>query len=127
MDHHLESMVYEIAVSDFAPAAARQEVRRLEEGRLAQEVVESAVLLTSEIVSNAIRHGGAADRLNLYIRHGDETLWIGVSQPFPFRAEAQSRTGWGLRLLDALAWSWGATREADQSTTVFFQLQGRTV
>jgi anti-sigma regulatory factor (Ser/Thr protein kinase) len=92
------------------------------------ETGEVTVLLVSELVTNAMRHGGAPIRLV-----ADTTLsgvrvevYDGNSDAFPavrnIRPDAPG--GRGLRLVEALADRWG-TLEADDGKCVWFEIDGK--
>jgi anti-sigma regulatory factor (Ser/Thr protein kinase) len=73
-------------------------------------VVERALLTTSELVTNALRHGEGAIELRMG-RVGDrmrlEVADQGDGVP-AIRAEAGDETGgWGLRIVEELALRWG--------------------
>jgi anti-sigma regulatory factor (Ser/Thr protein kinase) len=87
-----------------------------------------AVLLTTELVSNAVRH--AATRLALDVRRGDDDVVRvevrdgDVRLPELRRPDVDATGGRGLVLVDALARRWGA--EADgHGKVVWFELGQR--
>lgn len=93
------------------------------------DVVDVAVLLTSELVANAVLHGRAPIRLQLHREHG--TLRIEVYDagrlwaPPPAAAwSLTSEGGRGLPLLAALATSWGSQSDVDSvvGKVVWFEL-----
>ena len=104
-------------------AVARNEIRQAVEGWMSEEAAETAVLLTNELVANALKHGGALGTMNLgFARRGD-VLWVGVSQPSPFqRTTRMDTTGWGLHLVESLADKWGTEMQSDGTTIVSFEL-----
>lgn len=74
---------------------------------------EAAVLLTSELVTNAVLH--ARTPLTLSVTHTEEVLRVEVrdshaAMPQPRRYNLDMTTGRGLRLLEALASAWGVFR-----------------
>ncbi|MDQ0808612.1 anti-sigma regulatory factor (Ser/Thr protein kinase) [Streptomyces sp. B3I7] len=88
----------------------------------ARELVDAATLVTSELVTNGIRHGRAPVLLDLYLlrgaRGGPDRLRIAVSDGGPGFDLGTVRAGWnrddgleeggrGLRLTEALAECWG--------------------
>jgi anti-sigma regulatory factor (Ser/Thr protein kinase) len=78
-----------------------------------QEVRGVALLLTSELVTNAVVHGSAP--VSLLLRHGPGRVRIEVSDTgsdLPARPDPQltatGESGRGLQLVDALASDWGS-------------------
>jgi anti-sigma regulatory factor (Ser/Thr protein kinase) len=95
------------------------------------DVVDVIVLLTSELVANAVVHGREPIRLQLHRQAG--TVRIEVHDGgLPFTAPAAGtwsvtdESGRGLRLLDALASSWGSHSNgpALAGKTLWFELAG---
>lgn len=95
--------------------AARELARRALDGWPHPDAVDTVVLLTSEIVTNAILHGGPhgpGEELNVEVSRGD--CWArvnvtdGSSRP-PVVAEEWSRdlSGRGMLIVDELASAWG--------------------
>jgi anti-sigma regulatory factor (Ser/Thr protein kinase) len=96
-----------------AGALARQAVRALcSEAHLAEEACDVALLLVTELVSNAVQHAGAAPVLDVQI-FGD-AIRIAVRDPSPTLPEPAGapddlvERGRGLLLVDSLAQNWGA-------------------
>lgn len=102
---------------DDAPRAARRAVQ----GCCAQavtgpECAEHAVLLTSEVVTNAFVHGSgtvrvgcAADQLTVRVQVTDDSRLRPSVRPARLDAEG----GRGMFLVDALASAWGITDTPD--------------
>lgn len=85
-----------------------------------------ALLLVSEVVTNAHRHGGAPYELRL---DGTErAVWVQVSDTSPDRPRphgphrAYRSSGHGLYLLDQLATRWGSVPRGRAGKTVWFQV-----
>lgn len=106
--------------------------RRLVRERLLQwglpEAVETAELLVSEVVTNAIRHAHT-HHVVLRLVRTDALLWE-VSDddhelPTLLSAGREDETGRGLRVVDALAREWGSSRSADGKTVWFEQSLSR--
>ncbi|MFC3351987.1 ATP-binding protein [Streptomyces echinoruber] len=87
--------------------------------KLPEEVVETAVLLLGELMTNAYRHAKvprgremwaravlAEDHLRVSVTDADDTL------PAPREAAPDDETGRGLALVAALADDWGAEPRA---------------
>jgi anti-sigma regulatory factor (Ser/Thr protein kinase) len=92
------------------PADARQGVRSTLAG-VDPEVVETAALLVSELVTNAIVHGSGEASLVVEVYEGHVHVEVADSEPTldlrPLRVEPTSEHGRGLATVDALASSWG--------------------
>jgi anti-anti-sigma factor len=102
-----------------APGRARAEVREALAGRLADADVATVVLLTSELVTNAVIHPKAPEDTSVCLR-----IWVydaGVrvevedcgegfdpAAPTTTAAEPRQRGGRGLFLVDRCSASWGA-------------------
>ncbi|MER6355099.1 ATP-binding protein [Streptomyces sp. NPDC001634] len=99
--------------------------------KLPNEVTETAVLLLSELMTNAYRHAKVppgreirarcileADRLHVSVTDANDTL------PTPREASPDDEGGRGLTLVEALADKWGAEpRPGGIGKTVWFELQ----
>jgi hypothetical protein len=114
-----------ISATAVRPALARQLVRSALDG-VPVEVVETASLLASELVTNALVHGSGTatvvlevctDRVRVEVQDSDPTIDLS-----PIRVEPRSLHGRGLALVDALASAWGVeSRGAGKA--VWFQLE----
>jgi anti-sigma regulatory factor (Ser/Thr protein kinase) len=93
---------------------------------LADGEVETLRLLVSEVVTNAIRHGGASEPLELQARWNSEVR-VQVCDhgegftPAPRVGALDEPGGFGLYLVGRLADRWGV--ETDDGTTVWFVLR----
>jgi anti-anti-sigma factor len=116
----------ELAADPQAPG----EARRATAGgipELPESVRDVALLLVSEVVTNAVRHGCASpdDRVQLSVAHRGDRLRVEVEDPGPGVPELGPRddplreSGWGLVMVDRFAASWGT--EANPSR-VWFEL-----
>jgi anti-sigma regulatory factor (Ser/Thr protein kinase) len=96
------------------------------------EAVQVAVLLTSEVVTNAVVHASphAADgQVGLTIAGDDELARVEVSDGYCGLPVAQGTqvgraSGRGIVLLDLLAARWGVTPDGD-GKTVWFEIPRR--
>lgn len=111
-----------------ASFARRATARAAELWRLDRELTETALLLVSELATNAIRHGAPpvrlslrldADRLRVEVTDGSPTL-PRLARPGPDQAG-----GRGLQIVQQLAARWGAQASRRQlGKTVWFELGG---
>jgi anti-sigma regulatory factor (Ser/Thr protein kinase) len=118
-------VVVALPVTPKAPSAAR---RLLVAEGLDPDLDHTVCLLASEIVTNAIRHGGGgeSDRIVLAARLTPDFVRVEVRDTGPgfdpdVRHEA---SGFGLRMLDQLAARWGVDR-VDNGTRVWFEIDRR--
>jgi anti-sigma regulatory factor (Ser/Thr protein kinase) len=112
-----------------APSAVRDALRE-RGGHLAIAVRDDLLLLLTEVVTNAVRHSGAAagSPIDIEIRENEDCVHVAVTDPGdgferPQRLEPDlSRTGGlGLVLVDRLSRSWG-TRPTSKGSLVWFEL-----
>ena len=102
-------------ISDFCGAA-----------RLAEEVCQVAALLTSELVTNAVRYGGS--RAVLEAHRPADVLRVTVSDENPDLPEAgdappvTAEGGRGVLLVSTLASRWGVERLPGGGKAVWFEL-----
>lgn len=99
-----------------APRLARHALHPL---AVLEPVRDDALLITTELVSNAIRHSGcsSADEVEVVAELTSEGVLIAVTDPgrsgsVPARRPADTvhGGGLGLRIVEALARRWGAER-----------------
>ena len=99
------------------PAAAvearRFVERQLQRRPVTEQSVENALLVSTELVSNAYRHGEGAIELRVNLL-GDrvriEVIDEGHNQAPAVRDQGAHETGgWGLRIVDQLALQWGVS------------------
>jgi anti-sigma regulatory factor (Ser/Thr protein kinase) len=108
------------------PAAARRFVRAaLESVETDPVVIETAELLTDELVTNAIVH--ARCKSYLFIRAAKGIVRVEVTDPddrLPSMAtlDTDALGGRGLVIVNGLASAWGVERTADGGKTVWFEL-----
>jgi anti-sigma regulatory factor (Ser/Thr protein kinase) len=111
-----------------APAIARSAIAdHCEALALDGSLMQSLILLVSEVVSNAVRHS-AADRrkpVELLATFGEKAIRVTVTDagagftPQP-RDPARTHDGYGLYLLEKVAERWGVESRGD--TKVWFEL-----
>jgi anti-sigma regulatory factor (Ser/Thr protein kinase) len=84
------------------------------------------LLLLTELVTNAVKHGG--EPVEVAVIRSRERLTVAVTDPgagFEWRGRPRTRPasagGYGLLLVERMARRWGIEREED-STTVWFEL-----
>ncbi len=90
------------------------------------DVVETAALLASETVTNAVRHAGSAPTVTIAVSDGVVEVGVtdrdGARSPHLSWAEDPMATsGRGLAIVDALADEWGTARLGD-GKQVWFRL-----
>lgn len=109
---------------------ARQFVREQGAG-WPEPILDAALLVVSEVVTNAVRHGSGKVQLCLAV--GERHIRIEVSDEEPRYPERRTTSGddppdggRGLHLLDALTTSWGTTPRTDgPGKVVWMQLARR--
>lgn len=106
--------------------AARAHVRALLESTGREDLLETAVLLVSEVVTNALLHAGTdidvgavLDDAGLRVEIGDGSLHL----PSRRRYAATAGTGRGLLMLEALVDDWGVSQHS-RGKTVWFRISG---
>jgi hypothetical protein len=90
---------------------------------------ESAVLLVSELVTNAVLHTRTGPEITL--RLNEDRLWVGVHDgspvtPAPKRYGPNAATGRGLQLVEQVAARWGVERDVS-GKVVWFELDQGSV
>jgi transcriptional regulator with XRE-family HTH domain/anti-sigma regulatory factor (Ser/Thr protein kinase) len=99
--------------TEHAPALARAALAATAVG-VPVETFEDAALLTSELVTNSVRHADSA-WIDVEITLDADLLRIEVGdqdrEPIRPRAPANEGGGWGLTLVGELATRWGVERE----------------
>jgi anti-sigma regulatory factor (Ser/Thr protein kinase) len=110
-------------------AAARRALDELEDA-VPAERLENLRLLVSELVTNAVRHAGLAekDEISLRVTVSEETVGVEVKDPgvgfAPSLLEGphpENGSGWGLPIVEKVSDRWEARRE-DGETRVWFEL-----
>lgn len=107
-----------------SPARVRHFVRRALTGELPTDRLQTAVLLTSELATNAVLHARTDFDVGLCVTKS--TVRIAVSDrssrpPTPIVVDGDATSGRGLRLLDLLASRWG-TEMTPTGKSVWFEI-----
>ena len=123
---HLDEAHLRLAPQPLSVARARSAVRRLLERGGRADLVETAVLLVSELVTNALLHAGT--HIDLTARLGADGVRVEVGDGSPHlpsrrRYAATAGTGRGLMMLDSMAADWGVDRRY-HGKVVWFELVG---
>ena len=113
---------------DAAALARRAVLDR--DGSLPERVREDVLLLVSELVTNAVRHGGAgADHsLELDLELSQRHVRVEVGDPGSGSGAPDLPTvspevgGWGLRMVDQVADEWGVS-SGGPGTRVWFEIR----
>ncbi len=101
-----------------APGYARQATREVLASRHVTQVEETAVLLVSELVTNAVRHASTGgSMLVLRLEAAGTSLRIEVHDadpqwPRPVIPGGLDESGFGFVIVDALATKWGVSSTA---------------
>jgi anti-sigma regulatory factor (Ser/Thr protein kinase) len=107
-----------------AAAAARRYVRTAIESWAVPADPYVAALLTSELVTNAIRYSGPSVRLFVTCSCGHLRVYVHDTSPewpAPLSAAADAEDGRGLMLVDTLSTEWGCYRTS-AGKVVYFTL-----
>lgn len=117
--------VRELPPGPLAPSQARRFLREAGCSAHATALLESAVLLVSEMVTNAVRHGGPplvmevdCDEVSLQVRVRDGSPALPVART----PADDDEGGRGLVLLDLLSHEWGVEHEPG-GKAVWFRLR----
>jgi anti-sigma regulatory factor (Ser/Thr protein kinase) len=112
-----------------APAAARSAVTDCLGDRVAPSVLDDALLLATELVTNSVRHSGLPAGAELVVGvtlmpagvrvHVDDPGHGGAIAPRPPDADGG---GFGLNIVQTLSERWGVERAARGGTRVWAQL-----
>lgn len=107
--------------SEHTPRAARAAVS-LVAGDIPLETLESARLLTSELVTNSVKYGPSPAIIGVFIDVGRDRIRIEISdaaEATPQLRPPSSEGGYGLTLVDALATRWDTVRDGEGNLTWF--------
>ncbi|MFG2548909.1 ATP-binding protein [Streptomyces sp. NPDC048581] len=109
---------FELAAHPGSPAHARRLTRaRLNGWSVCEDTCDTAALVVSELVTNAIVHT-ASEHIVCELNDGAELVRIAVrdegcapGEPHPLAARPEEEHGRGLLLVDALCHAWGAQEQ----------------
>jgi anti-sigma regulatory factor (Ser/Thr protein kinase) len=116
-----------LAPREHSPAAARETVRAAVRAAGLDHLLDEALLLTTELVTNALVHGGT--EVDLRIEADGQVLRVEVADRgrgrinVPQSVSTEQESGRGLFLVDLLAAAWG-TRHHAGGKIVWFELGG---
>ena len=110
-----------------SPGEARRFVGDVLRGHGVQtdEVVEAALLLTSELVTNAVLYAAGTIDVDVDIDLRAVRVEVGdhsTEQPAPRDAGPDETSGRGLHLVEAMARAWGVEQQRDDGKVVWFEL-----
>ncbi len=110
------------------PAAVGAARRLLVQQGLDEDLSHTVCLLTSEIVTNSVRHAGLSDRERIVLaaRLAPEFVRVEVRDPGDgFDPDVRHDTaGYGLRMLQILSSRWGVDRD-ENGCRVWFEVDRR--
>jgi anti-sigma regulatory factor (Ser/Thr protein kinase) len=115
----------ELPSNEYAPADARRYISS-QCGHLASDHLEVALLLTSELVTNAVCHTGGRAWLDIHFE--EDVLTVGVTDEgggevsIADEHRSLETHGRGLWLVDELSRRWGVHPVNDTGKRVWFQL-----
>lgn len=87
--------------------------------------IDSSSLMTSELVTNAVRHGMGAVTLGVDCRAQTVRVEVGdddTGRPVVADADPGRESGRGMRIVDTLASSWGVDDAESGGKTVWFEV-----
>jgi len=110
---------------DSTPAARAFLSRLLDGWGVAEDVIDDASLLTTELLSNAVRHGSGLITLRVEVAGGEIHVRVhddAAGLPSVENVDASSTGGRGLFIVECVADEWGSDPD-DAGKTVWFRLQ----
>jgi anti-sigma regulatory factor (Ser/Thr protein kinase) len=125
--------VFSLLCESSAPSAARAEIARRLDGLVDGDAMATILLLASETVTNAVKHGAArtVETVDVEADLSAERLWVGVTNAgpacdhVPVAPATHEPGGRGLFLVEEMSSAWG-TGHADGATSVWFEVDRRT-
>jgi anti-sigma regulatory factor (Ser/Thr protein kinase) len=121
----IERQMFRVRPEPHSVPRARQRVVELAEPFVARSRIGDLRLVISEVITNAVRHGGDGDML-VAVTPKRGYLCVQVTDtgdgfaPRPRAFEPDDDGGFGLFLVERLTRRWGLTRE-DNNTRVWFE------
>ncbi|MEX2196587.1 MAG: ATP-binding protein [Thermoleophilaceae bacterium] len=121
-----ERLAFELTADERAAAQARHRVVAAARACVRDEGADTLGLLVSEIVTNAVVHGGEGRALEVVASLSERSVRVEVCDdgegfvPHPRALAPDDVGGWGLFLVEQLASSWGVSFSG--RTTVWFEL-----
>jgi anti-sigma regulatory factor (Ser/Thr protein kinase) len=121
----MEKCTFRVAPEAHSVPRARERVIQLAEPFVAATRIADLRLVISEVITNAVRHGGEGDML-VAVTPKQGYLCVQVTDtgdgfaPRPRAFEPDDDGGFGLFLVERLTRRWGLTRE-DSNTRVWFE------
>jgi anti-sigma regulatory factor (Ser/Thr protein kinase) len=121
----MEKRTFRVAPEPHSVPRARERVIQLAEPFVAAARIADLRLVISEVITNAVRHGGEGDML-VAVTPKQGYLCVQVTDtgdgfaPRPRAFEPDDDGGFGLFLVERLTRRWGLTRE-DSNTRVWFE------
>jgi anti-sigma regulatory factor (Ser/Thr protein kinase) len=122
---HGQAPSVELPCNELAPADARRYISS-QWGHLPSDRLEVALLLTSELVTNAVCHAGGPAWLDIHVE--EDVLTVGVTDEgegevrIPDEHRSLETHGRGLRLVDELSRRWGVHPVNGTGKRVWFEL-----
>ena len=123
---HRERLAFELPASADAAATARHRIVAAATPCRGEADHDTLGLLVSEVVTNAVLHGGTSRGLDVEVMVGSDAVRVAVSDtgegfvPRPRALDSDEVGGWGLYLVEQLASAWGVS--SGERTTVWFEL-----
>ena len=109
------------------PESARLVRHALEEHEIPEDIAHTVLLLSTEVVGNAVRHAflDPDERIVFFARLHPDFARIEVADPGRgFDADKAEGDGFGLRLLNKLASRWGV--DCERGCKVWFEVDRRS-